>query len=188
LRQSGGGMPGQSETDHLTTPDSGGSMDINTVLDSICSTCVRPQYGVYNSVHPSYFERYSTPGHSTSPLPSPVASTKQVHALVTLTSEIAHDATDVTHGWTLEVEEGDTCVSLPILLKLALHSSEIKEPEHEACIYDILKSAGVRVARVYGLFQENSDGVVANALIMLHCGHQCRRVPTSDKRAALSGQ
>jgi len=156
---------------------------LTALVNSIASTCVRLQYGIYNSVHSAFFERYSHDSDFTSSTSS--TSTEEIHTLITLTSEIRRGVTGATHGGTLEVEEGDTRVLLPIVLKFAFVSEEIHRLEHEAHVYDILMSAGVRVSRVYGLFRDKnwhhdyeSDVI---ALIMSHAGTSIEKSPQVTK-------
>ncbi|KAJ8586476.1 hypothetical protein M405DRAFT_843850 [Rhizopogon salebrosus TDB-379] len=155
----------------LKTQGSGENMSVdmttlNTLVNNISTACVRLQYGIYNSVRPSLFIR----SHLMAPSPSPTIPSKDLHALVTLTSEIGHGATGNVHGGFLEVNDGRTPISLSIVTKIAFSPEEIQQLEHETCVYRILESAGTRVPRIYGLFREHYDAGDAAALIMSYDG------------------
>jgi hypothetical protein len=104
------------------------------------------------------------------PSPSFTIPSKDLHALVTLTSEIGHGATGNVHRGFLEIEDGRTRISLSIVTKIAFGPEEIQQLEHEACVYRILESTGTRVPKIYGLFREHYDAGDAAALIMSYDG------------------
>ncbi|KAG1749836.1 uncharacterized protein EDB91DRAFT_767624 [Suillus paluster] len=106
--------------------------------------------------------------HSATPLRSPSISTSEYHVLVALTSEIAPGATGVVHGGILDMEIDHAPASLPIVMKLALIPEQTQQLEHEERVYNILKSAGIPIPRIYGLFWDCHGD--ASALLMSYSG------------------
>ena len=107
--------------------------------------------------------------------------------MVTLTSMIAKGATGYVHGGTLELEDGCTRITLPIIMKIAFSADEIQQLQHEDLIYDKLRKACIpHVSTIYGLFQEDcSDGDSGpTGLLMSYCGKSLQESPkvTEEQR------
>jgi len=141
----------------------------------ISTACVRLQYGVFNSVHPSRFICHSYP-IGTSP------TKPHLHVLVTLTSKIVKGATGHVHGGILEVNDGHRDIRLPIAMKIAFGPDEVQQLQHEHYIYGLLHEADIQVSTVYGLFKEDQSDSNATGLLMSYGGSSLEKSPMVTKK------